>query len=101
MRVDRARVAWLAETLDDGQVADIVGCCRRTVLRVRQEMDIPARYQPRPLHEGTCAVEPCDRDAAVRGWCHTHYQRWRLLGETYPDVPIGASPGSRLDRVTS
>lgn len=28
-----------------------------------------------------CAVEGCDKTAAKRGWCGTHYQRWRLNGD--------------------
>lgn len=26
----------------------------------------------------TCAVETCDSLARSRGWCNTHYERWRL-----------------------
>jgi len=29
----------------------------------------------------TCAVEGCDRPRKARGWCGTHYQRWRLRGD--------------------
>lgn len=28
-----------------------------------------------------CAVEDCDKPAYVRGWCTTHYQRWKKYGD--------------------
>jgi hypothetical protein len=35
-----------------------------------------------------CAVASCDGEARSRGWCHAHYQRWRLHGDVRADVPI-------------
>jgi len=29
----------------------------------------------------TCAVEGCDRPRKTRGWCNTHYERWRRNGD--------------------
>lgn len=29
-----------------------------------------------------CAVDGCERRCSVRGWCHTHYERWRRHGTT-------------------
>ena len=29
-----------------------------------------------------CSIDGCTRKAAARGWCHTHYERWRLHGST-------------------
>ena len=41
------------------------------------------RTSPRPEigADGSCAVVGCGRVAAKRGWCETHYQRWRTTGE--------------------
>lgn len=33
-----------------------------------------------------CAVQTCDRVAVSRGWCDTHYRRWRRTGTT--DDPV-------------
>lgn len=32
---------------------------------------------PRPL----CSIEGCDRASKSRGWCATHYERWRQHGD--------------------
>lgn len=32
------------------------------------------------MSERTCSVEGCTKDAKKRGWCDTHYQRWRTKG---------------------
>ena len=37
-----------------------------------------------------CTVESCERPVRARGWCNTHYQRWRKAGDVDPDRPIGA-----------
>jgi len=29
----------------------------------------------------TCSVEGCERKLAARGWCATHYMRWRKYGD--------------------
>lgn len=34
------------------------------------------------MPEGTCSIEGCERSAEKRGWCGTHYQRWRRTGST-------------------
>lgn len=33
-----------------------------------------------------CSVTTCPRERIARGWCVTHYQRWRRWGEPEPDV---------------
>lgn len=30
----------------------------------------------------TCTVTACDRPVRARGWCKTHYDRWRTKGTT-------------------
>ena len=43
-----------------------------------------------------CAVEICDRSAKARGWCHSHYDRWRRTGEVRADEPLrGFNPGAQ------
>jgi len=36
-----------------------------------------------------CEVDGCGRPHAARGWCGTHYLRWRTHGDVMADVPIG------------
>lgn len=36
----------------------------------------------------TCSVETCERPAASKGWCRTHYFRVRRTGSPQADVPI-------------
>lgn len=50
------------------------------------------------VSERTCSIEGCDREKWARGWCSTHYQRWRTAGDPQPDVPI-AAPLSRRERL--
>ena len=36
----------------------------------------------------TCSIEGCHREKIKRGWCNTHYQRWRNHGD--PSVRLKA-----------
>ena len=38
----------------------------------------------------TCSVETCDRPAESRGWCNSHYERWRRTGDVQADRPMHA-----------
>lgn len=38
----------------------------------------------------TCTVPGCGRPLAARGWCLTHYRRWRRDGDPRPATPIRA-----------
>lgn len=31
--------------------------------------------------EATCAIDECETQAKIRGWCRTHYSRWRRHGD--------------------
>lgn len=48
-----------------------------------------------------CSIEACNRDAVLRGWCWSHYQRWRRYGDPSesrsPGKPKGFK-GSLKDR---
>lgn len=52
----------------------------------------------------TCSVLSCDRPAVARGWCNTHWARWKRTGDVQADVPVvqlGRSPYERvMDTVT-
>lgn len=44
-----------------------------------------------------CSMEGCVRPARVRGWCSTHYERWRKHGD--PTVVLESNPrGPRRPR---
>src|SRR5208337_856030 len=33
-----------------------------------------------------CAIEGCGKRAAMKGWCHSHYQRWRIHGDALVEM---------------
>jgi hypothetical protein len=41
---------------------------------------------------GTCSIDGCPRPRRKRGWCGTHYQRWRKTGDPGPAALI-CQPG--------
>lgn len=47
------------------------------------------------MAERTCSIEGCERRAAKRGWCATHYQRWRRHGDPLGGGRARASHGFR------
>lgn len=60
------------------------------LIRAGVESAPPARVKR------VCSVDRCDRDAHCRGWCDTHYTRWRRHGDVMADEPIGPKyPGTR------
>lgn len=42
------------------------------------------------MSERTCSVEGCERPAHARGWCPSHYARWRKYGD--PATPLVRHP---------
>lgn len=40
--------------------------------------------------KSTCSVADCDRPAKARGWCYTHYARWRAHGDVGLARPVGS-----------
>jgi hypothetical protein len=40
------------------------------------------------MAERTCSIEGCGRKHMARGWCSTHYERWRRTGSPQDDRPV-------------
>ena len=40
------------------------------------------------LSTETCSVQGCERPFRARGWCITHYERWRIHGDALSGVPV-------------
>ncbi|MEW2301981.1 endonuclease VII domain-containing protein [Streptomyces sp. NPDC006655] len=36
----------------------------------------------------SCSVPTCNLPLYARGWCQSHYSRWKKTGDVQPDVPI-------------
>lgn len=47
----------------------------------------------------TCSIGDCEREVLARGWCGTHYKRWRKLGDPLAGTPVNVarSRDERLD----
>lgn len=45
----------------------------------------------KPKNGGSCSVTNCPNDASKRGWCSTHYARWKKSGDVNADRPIFAA----------
>ncbi len=41
----------------------------------------PVQKQPKPVRPKVCTIEGCDKKVMAKGWCSTHYQRWRFHGD--------------------
>lgn len=48
------------------------------------------------MPERTCSIDGCDLPHTARGWCKTHYARWRRYGD--PTFKPAARPRPRRDR---
>jgi hypothetical protein len=52
------------------------------------------------MPDRTCSVDGCDNPIDARGWCHTHYERWRRTGtvENYRDLDLRGRVEARINR---
>ena len=44
------------------------------------------------MTDRTCSIEGCERRHSARGWCHTHYVRWRRSGDPMQTMSGRAAP---------
>lgn len=44
------------------------------------------------MAEGTCSIAGCTKRVLARGWCGTHYARWRKHGDVAAHVPVANAP---------
>lgn len=40
------------------------------------------------MSQRTCSIESCGRPHKARGWCGTHYLRWRVNGDVAVNTPV-------------
>ena len=52
----------------------------------------PHLYQRSDMGKSTCTVPDCERPHLARGWCGTHYRRWRLYGDPAAYAPPPTAP---------
>lgn len=51
------------------------------------------------MAERTCSIEGCERPHNARGWCTTHYERWRRHGDPLKVIPaVGRTDGDFMLR---
>lgn len=55
-------------------------------------IDALGRFLPRKDPDLLCAVDGCGRQFYARGWCSTHYERWRRSGDVSAHQPIEKQP---------
>ena len=58
--------------------------------------DAPRRYRKRGT-PATCCVDGCGRAYAARGYCSTHYERWRSHGDPQAHIPVRRNVSARLE----
>ena len=46
------------------------------------------------MPQGTCSIDDCNRPLYGRGWCNTHYARWRRHGDPEHGGPVGRQTGT-------
>ena len=46
----------------------------------------------------TCSIEGCDNPLRSRGWCATHWDRWRVHGDPRAHIPIRTKGRSESER---
>lgn len=49
------------------------------------------------MSDRTCTIEGCDTPERARGWCATHYSRWRRTGTAETGRPYGQTACSQPD----
>lgn len=53
------------------------------------------------MAKSTCSVEGCDKDAVARGWCPTHWARWRKHGDPHTVLMTGVPRRTDAEKETT
>lgn len=48
------------------------------------------------MSQSTCSVDDCGKTGYARGWCRTHYDRWRTHGDPRKILRAVAQPASKV-----
>jgi len=59
----------------------------------RRNRLLAGKATTRATEKVKCSVGGCGRDMIARGWCSTHWSRWRHTGDVRADVPIRKGRG--------
>lgn len=83
---------------DRGDVTRAVAAsCENEVVRA---LFAQPRTVPTPALTGgemsnhTCSIAGCDQPHLARGWCGTHYARWKRHGDPLTTMPMGRPGGT-------
>ena len=65
------------------------GLCKVHRRRLRQHGNVgPAEIRMHHIRRLACSVDGCERPAKGRGYCLTHWKRWKKYQDPRADIPV-------------